>query len=1369
MSGKPSLQELAAENRDLRARLEKAEESLRNVLNGEADALFIPNTDGAQLFSLWDANQSYRSLIENMSEGALTLTKAGLILYANKRFARMLGVPLEKVVGSGIHTWFSKKNQQALQTLLQSEATDSHRKETTIVGAGGILVPVYLSASHLVLNGSDSVCMVVTDLTEQKRSAAILATEKLPNAILEQAGDAIIICDKTGRIIRASKQAQAIAGKSPLGLLFDEAFPLQQPDGSAIPGINSIDMKQQLMIEARLERYNEYSFDFLMSVGHLKDTQNEVLGSVITLTDITRLKSTELALQKSTMHLSEALAIARIGYWEFELATNEFIFNDQYYTLHKITAAEAGGYRMSAADFAARYVHPEDAAMVGYNIQLALESQDPDYFAKSETRILCGDGEVVWVEVRFRIQKDTQGRIVRLLGVNQDITNRKQHEQEIVAAKTQMQATLDAIPDLLFEVGLDGRYYSYHSPRTDLLAAPPEEMLGKTIAEVLPPNAVKIALAALHEANLEGYSSGKQIELTLPQGRLWFELSISRMPARADQEAHFICLSRDITERKNTERELHESELVAVASRVEATAIRNSAARLQAILDTVVDGVITIDERGKIETFNPAAERIFGYAAADMVRRDAIMLMPKAYHSHYYSFLAHYRTSDEAHIICTESEIIGLRNGGLKFPLDLSISRMMLGNECHYTGVVRDITERKEREREVIIARIEAERANAAKNIFLANMSHEIRTPMNGVIGMIEVLQQSSLSGTQMEMVEIIRESSFALLDVINDILDFSKIEAGKLEIDLVPMGVTDVVEKTCEIMARMAQKKEVELTLFTDPVIPGQLMGDPGRLRQILINLTNNAIKFSSRKEVPGRVSIRVLVTGKTPGHVILDFRVTDNGIGMDAATRARLFAPFIQADVSTTRNYGGTGLGLAISRQLVSMMDGTIDVQSEPGTGSLFSVKIPFAVLTEEPVPDTQLVAGLACLVVGARDGIAGDLATYLAYGNAVVDQTSDPSHALRWVANRPVGLGVIIIDTVDTNPLLDELVATVRGFPENDIRFVQINHDWHQKPPEERDKLISIEANVLTRQALLKAVAIAAGRVSVQEQEVLSGNSKRPLRELSSETILRQGSRILVAEDNEINRSVILHQLTLLGYRADLAIDGSDALTRWKHGDYALLLTDLQMPTMDGYELVGAIRHEEGADRHLPIVAMTANALKSEELRCKAAGMDDYLTKPVVLHQFQAMLEKWLPIPTQDEPGTTTGETPTEGKHFALLDRTALPKQIGDDPAMIARFFKDYLHSAQEMAHEIRAAIVLGNWEAAGNGAHKLKSSSRAVGAMALGEACHQLERAGKDGDAVAVLMFATEFEHALAAALDEMNQEMSRVVALEKLLP
>ncbi len=301
MPNKPTTQpQLLAENADLRTRLEKVETTLSEILSGESDALFVAGVGGAQLFTLKGADQSYRTLIENMSEGALTLTAEGLILYANRRFAGMLGTPLEKVIGSDISNWFAPESRHALQALLRKDAADNHREELSLAAADGILVPVYLSVSRLVLDEIDSVCMVVTDLREQKCNEAILAAEKLSNAILEQAADAIVICDETGRIMRASKQAQALFGNNPIGQLFEQAFPLRQLDGAALSAVSAIDTKRSLSVEAKLER-NGQEFDLLVSVGYLKGELDELLGSVVTLTDITERKQMETELRASEL------------------------------------------------------------------------------------------------------------------------------------------------------------------------------------------------------------------------------------------------------------------------------------------------------------------------------------------------------------------------------------------------------------------------------------------------------------------------------------------------------------------------------------------------------------------------------------------------------------------------------------------------------------------------------------------------------------------------------------------------------------------------------------------------------------------------------------------------------------------------------------------------------------------------------------------------------------------------------------------------------------------------------------------------------------------------------------------------------------
>ncbi|TVT53175.1 MAG: EAL domain-containing protein [Sedimenticola thiotaurini] len=555
MPNQSRIRQLDAENRELLARLEKAEASLREVLSGEADAMFISGVDGAQLYTLKGADQSYRTLIENMSEGALTLTPEGLILYANQRFAAILGTPLEKVIGSDIYHWFAPESQWVIQVLLQNDAFDKHREELLLTAADGTLVPVYLSASRLVLDEIDSVCMLVTDLTEQKRNEAILAEEKLSNAILEQAADAIVIYDKTGRIIRASKQAQTFYGSNPVGQLFEQAYPLRQLDDAAFSLINSSEAQHRQLVETRLNIGGQ-ECRLLVSIGHLKSAEDELLGSVVTLTDITELKTTELALKKSEQQLSEALTIAKIGYWEYEYSTDEFIFNDQYYFLHRITAEEAGGYRMYSADFASRYVYSEDAPMVAQQVQQAFETRDPDYFTKIEVRILSGEGEVIWVEVRFRIQKDMQGNTIRLFGINQDITERQQAGLALRASEERFKTIFMQSPlGIALIDSLNGQIYELNERFAELAGRSIEEMQNIDWVQITHPDDVQADMANMALMNA-GKITGFRMEKRYlqPDGTIvWIDMTITSLKVWGKTYPRHLCMIQDITERKKSE------------------------------------------------------------------------------------------------------------------------------------------------------------------------------------------------------------------------------------------------------------------------------------------------------------------------------------------------------------------------------------------------------------------------------------------------------------------------------------------------------------------------------------------------------------------------------------------------------------------------------------------------------------------------------------------------------------------------------------------------------------------------------------------------------------------------------------------------
>ena len=649
------------------------------------------------------------------------------------------------------------------------------------------------------------------------------------------------------------------------------------------------------------------------------------------------------------------------------------------------------------------------------------------------------------------------------------------------------------------------------------------------------------------------------------------------------------------------------------------SALAKAERQFYALFEFAPEAIVIADAEGRIKLLNRQAESMFGYKREDLYGELIEALMPAPLREGHQKLRRGYIAASMPRVMGEgRSNLRGLRKDGTIFPLDVSLSPLEGESGKLVAATVRDITERL-RQEEDRLARAIAEEANQAKSAFLAAMSHEIRTPMNAVLGLAELLSHTELSPPQAEMVSTMRESAGILLHLIDDILDFSKIEAGRLELERTPVFLSELVENVTRSLVSLAAKKDVALHLFVSPKLPMCIWSDKFRLGQVVYNLLGNAIKFSmGRSEKKGSVSLRAEIDAENPRKISL--RVSDNGVGISSEVMNKLFTPFTQGESATTRRFGGTGLGLAICRRIVHLMGGEIVVESELDQGSTFTVSLPVEVVEgEEEQPSLQELAKVRCILLPSHVYRGEDLRSYLEHaGAAVVYPTGEEAEALLHKASEE---SILIGDA----EILSKIAVSSR------FRQVLIGRGRQQQPRLENDHVISIDADALRYANLVRAVAVAAGRASpaikLLETEPLAPAA------LDISAARAAGRLILVAEDDVINQKVILQQLRLLGYAAVIAGDGEEAFKMWKEGHYALLLADLHMPVMDGYALTRAIRAQEAAVAEqciprLPILALTANALRGEDSHARAAGMDDYLTKPISLDHLRAALERWLP---------------------------------------------------------------------------------------------------------------------------------------------
>ncbi|WP_193727749.1 PAS domain S-box protein [Paraburkholderia franconis] len=937
-------------------------------------------------------------------------------------------------------------------------------------------------------------------------------------------------------------------------------------------------------------------------------------------------------------------------------------------------------------------------------------------FRLAESRVLVTASEDERkVSISMAPLRRNEGDVHGVVMVLRDVSRQYLSDQALIRSEARYRQLITQSPYGVI-LGQD-RTIKFANPKAlEMLGArAAAEVLGKGPHDFLHPDWIPVVEERIARMDQYGEMAPTLEEKWIRLDGSSFDCEVTAVPYDIDGKPGALVMLTDITERKKAE------------------------AERDRFFELSLDLITLAEPTGRFRRVNPAFTRVLGWSAEELTGRPFIEFVHPDDRE---ATLAEIRRNQDR-IDYFENRYM-CRDGSTRW---LAWRAVAIDGMIYATA--RDVTDSRTATLQLEHARSEAEAASRSKSAFLAAMSHEIRTPMNGVIGMTEALAETELSDDQADMLSTIRQSAHSLLVIIDDILDFSKIEAGKLDIEFTDVALLDLVESLCSSMLPVAEKRGVELSLVVEADVPEYVVTDETRLRQVLGNLISNAVKFcGGRPGFAGQVSVRVAVHTSSPLELV--FSVADNGIGMSEDTMSKLFRPFTQAEASTTRRFGGTGLGLAISRRLVDMMNGTVSVTSAPGEGATFSVSLRVDVPANAPTADPPPLRDVQCILAGNgydRSGVAAWLqragariVTEQAFNSA--DRESRlPSGTLLCVQDEP--------DHSDTAHILPDSAAASL-LPAQ----VWIKAGVRGALQRVRDRVASIGAVGLQRRPLLDAASLALGRTQGALRRDNSPSSARPAKGklLSVDEARERGQLILVAEDDEVNQRVILRQLAILGHVAEIANNGQEALALWRKHQYALMFTDLHMPEMDGYELVTTIRAEERGARR-PIIALTANAIQGEATRAIAVGMDAYLTKPLQLDRLKAVLHEYLAEPEHPEVNNmpiSESARPASG----TLDLAVLRSVVGDDPDVVRELLGEYLRSVQRLSVELRDHCMAARGQDASAVAHKLKSSSRSVGALGVGDLCARLEGIGKSADSARLQAWVREFDVAIEAVKGEI---------------
>jgi PAS domain S-box-containing protein len=840
------------------------------------------------------------------------------------------------------------------------------------------------------------------------------------------------------------------------------------------------------------------------------------------------------------------------------------------------------------------------------DLAIDLEAMD----AGAADYLIKGKAEVSILEraIRYSLEQKRTGKVL----------------EEVVKRE---RAMIENSLDVICTIDAEGRFISINPACFKMWGYHPEELIGRPYIDYVAPEDVAKTIAKDTSIESGNETTNFENRYLHKNGSL---VNVRWAANWSDAEQLMFCVAHNITERVQAEELLTQQRIFT-----------------SAITNNIGVGIYALDNKGCITFVNPAAEKILGWKEEELLGRNIHEMI-------------HYRRADGTLVPKEDCPLLKVLQNGETVYLDddvfinkngkaisISCTSVPIITNGQIVGGVfsfHDITERKLIEEELEQTRDAALESVRLKSEFLANMSHEIRTPMNGVIGMTDILLDTNLSEDQRDCASTIQSSAGGLLRIIDEILDFSKIEAGQLHFEKIDFDLRECVESPIDMLAERAQSKGIEIASLVYRDVPTLLCGDPGRLRQIMTNLIGNAIKFTEK----GEVTVSVRKQSDEGKYASLRFEIADTGIGISEQQQTRLFHAFTQADGSTTRKYGGTGLGLAISKQLVEMMGGEIGIESTPGKGSTFWFTANFERQANQSPPVRSIrdisLEGVRVLIV---DDNATNRRIFLhqtASWGMIAAEADSGKQALEMLreASHDKPFKIAILDMM--MPEMDgfELARLIKSDPALSGTHLVLLPSYGKRGDGQtaRDYGIAAYLQKPVRQSqLYNCLATVIAEASIknvsdrQSPRLITQHSLRPLISLINESeVAVSKARILIAEDNVVNQKVALSQLKSLGYAADVAKNGREAIDAVKKHKYDVVLMDCQMPEMDGFEATADIRRREGKANHTTIIAMTAHALEGEREKCLAAGMDDYISKPVKLETLKLTLNQWL-IPPGD----------------------------------------------------------------------------------------------------------------------------------------